>query len=201
VIARCGSIHSSSPNCVVTVGCRRPRRISTLILAARPLQTIGSLAKIVTDREPPLGLSTSAAGALTGGPWQGLRPDRVDVQSEGVRDRKPGMPCRLPHGYTGPGHRWIRERAKGDADKVREGFRVPEHRGTTAGAEMLFDLSPRVAAAHVDLARPLGAHLLFREIGADAKGRASPALALRAMTHSQKRRLPGRLRAQRAAGG
>ena len=33
---------------------------------------------------------------------------------------------------------------------------------------MLFDLSPRVAS-HVDLARPLGAHLLFREIGADAQ--------------------------------
>ena len=28
------------------------------------------------------------AGALTGRPWQGLRPVRVDVQSEGVRDRK-----------------------------------------------------------------------------------------------------------------
>ena len=27
------------------------------------------------------------AGALTGRPWQGLRPVRVDVQSEGVRDR------------------------------------------------------------------------------------------------------------------
>src|SRR5215469_11938735 len=64
---------------------------------------------------------------------------------------------------------------------------------------MLFDLSPRVAAAHVDLARPLGAHLLSREKGADAKGRASTALALRAMTHSQKHRLAGHLRAQRAA--
>ena len=64
---------------------------------------------------------------------------------------------------------------------------------------MLFDLTPRVGAAHVDLARPLGARLLFRKIGADAKGRASPALARRAMTHPQKRGLAGRLRAQRAA--
>ena len=64
---------------------------------------------------------------------------------------------------------------------------------------MNFDLSPRVAAAHVDLARPLGAHLLFREIGADAKGRAGTALALHAMTRAHKRRLAGRLRAQRAA--
>jgi hypothetical protein len=56
------------------------------------------------------------------------------------------------HGYRGPGHRRIGERAKGDPDKVREMFRVPEHRGTALGAEMLFDLSPRVAAAHVDLA-------------------------------------------------
>src|SRR6516225_9491859 len=64
---------------------------------------------------------------------------------------------------------------------------------------MLFDLSPRVAAPLVDLARPLGAHLLFREIGADAKGRASTPLALRAMTREHDRRLAGRLRPQRAA--
>jgi hypothetical protein len=50
---------------------------------------------------------------------------------------------------------------------------------------MLFDLAPRGAAAHVDLAVPLDAHLLFREIGADAAGRASTALALRTMTHSR----------------
>src|SRR5215831_8156630 len=116
-----------------------------------------------------------------------------------VIESHPGMPCRLPHGYKGPGHRRIGERTKGDADKVRDKFRVPEHCGTATGAEMEFDLSPRVAAAHVDLALPLGAHLLFREIGADAKGRASTALALRAMTREQKRRLAGRFRAQRAA--
>jgi hypothetical protein len=45
-----------------------------------------------------------------------------------------------------------------------------------------FDLSPRIAAAHVDLARPVGVYLLFQEIGGDAKGRASTSLALRAMT-------------------
>src|SRR5262249_6615209 len=64
---------------------------------------------------------------------------------------------------------------------------------------MEFDLSPRVAAALIDLARSLGAHLLFWERGADAKGRASTALALRAMTREQKRRLAGHLRAQRTA--
>src|SRR5215471_181058 len=64
---------------------------------------------------------------------------------------------------------------------------------------MEFDLSPRVTAAQVDLARSIGAHLLFRERGADAKGRASTALALHAMTREQKRRLAGHLRAQRTA--
>src|SRR6201984_2864921 len=64
---------------------------------------------------------------------------------------------------------------------------------------MEFDFLPRGAAAPVDLARPLGAHLLFPEIGADAKGRAGTPLALRAMTRPHKRRLAGRLRAQRAA--
>jgi len=88
---------------------------------------------------------------------------------------------------------------KGDADKVRDKFRVPEHRGTAVGAEIEFDLLPRIAAAHVNFARSLDAHLLFREIGADAKGRASTALALHAMTRAHKRRLAGRLRAQRAA--
>jgi hypothetical protein len=47
---------------------------------------------------------------------------------------------------------------------------------------MRFDLSPRVGDALVDLARPLGEHLLFREKGADAKGRATTALAVHAMT-------------------
>src|SRR5262249_52332648 len=102
-------------------------------------------------------------------------------------------------GCRRPRHRGVGERAKGDADKVREQFPVPEHRGTAVREEMESDLSPRVAAAQVDLARPLGAHLLFRERGADAKGRASTALALRAMTREQKRRLAGHLRAQRAA--
>jgi hypothetical protein len=118
---------------------------------------------------------------------------------EFMTESHPGVPRRLPYRYRRPGHRRIGERAKGDADKARERFRVPENRGTAVGAEMLFDLAPRVAAAHVDLTLPFGAHLLFREIDADAKGRASTALALRAMTHSQKRRLAGRLRAQRAA--
>src|SRR5215471_16869152 len=136
-----------------------------------------------------------------GGAFDQLRQLRLTSKvKEFMIESHPGMPCRLPHRYRGPGHRRIGERAKGDADKVRESFRVvPEHRGTALGAEMLFDLSPRVAAAHVDLARPLGAHLLSREKGADAKGRSSTALALRAMTHSQKCRLAGRLRAQRAA--
>src|SRR6516225_7700230 len=109
------------------------------------------------------------------------------------------MSCRLPHGYRRPRHRWVSERAKGDADKGRAPFRVPEHRGAAVGAEVNFDLSPRIAAAHIDLARPLGVYLLFREIGADAKGRAGTPLALRAMTRGHKRRLAGRLRAQRAA--
>src|SRR6516225_3423519 len=111
----------------------------------------------------------------------------------------PGMPRRLPHGYRRPRHRRVSERAKGDADKGRAPFRVPEHRGAAVGAEVNFDLPPRIAAADVDRARPLGAHLLFQEIGADAKGRASRALALQAMTRPHKRRLAGRLRAQRAA--
>src|SRR5262249_11512401 len=55
----------------------------------------------------------------------------------------------------------------------------------------------RIAAAHIDLARPLGAHLLFQEIGADAKGRSGTPLALRAMTRTHECRLAGRLRAQR----
>src|SRR6516165_5255594 len=105
------------------------------------------------------------------------------------------MPRRLPHGYGRPGHRRVGERAKGDADKVRESFRIPEHRGAAVRAEMKFDLSPRVAPAHVDLAAPLGADLLFREIGADAKGRAGTPLALPAMTRAHECRLAGRLRA------
>ena len=118
---------------------------------------------------------------------------------EFVTESHPGMPCRLPNGYRRPGHGRVGERTKGDADKVRDKFRVPEHCGTATGAEMKLDLSPRVATAYVDLARPLGAHLLSREKGADAKGRSSTALALRAMTHSQKHRLAGHLRTQRAA--
>src|SRR5262249_57759716 len=102
-------------------------------------------------------------------------------------------------GCRRPRHRGVGERAKGDADKVREQFPVPEHRGTAVRAEMEFDLSPRVTAAQVDLAWSLGAHLLFRERGADAKGRASTALALRAMTRDQKRRLAGRLTTPPAA--
>src|SRR5215469_6692657 len=109
------------------------------------------------------------------------------------------MPRRLPHGYRRPGHRRVGERAKGDPDKVRVQFRVPEHRGATVGAKMNFDLSPRVAAAHKDLAWPLGADLLFREQSADPKGRAGTPLALRAMTRPHKRRLAGRLRAERTA--
>src|SRR5215472_13621179 len=111
----------------------------------------------------------------------------------------PGMPCRLPHGYRRPGHRRVGERANGDADKVRAPFRVPEHRGAAVGAEVNFDLSPRIAAAHIDLARPVGAHLLSREIGAYAKRRTSTPLAFRAMTRGHKRGLAGRLRVQRAA--
>src|SRR5262249_39082943 len=118
---------------------------------------------------------------------------------EFVTESDPGMPRRLPHGCRRPRHRRVGERAKGDADKVREQFPVPEHRGTAVRAEMEFHLSPRVTAAQVDLARSLGAHLLFRERGADTKGRASTALALRAMTREQKRRLAGRLNTQRAA--
>jgi AraC family transcriptional regulator len=57
---------------------------------------------------------------------------------------------------------------------------------------MEFELSPRVATAHVDLAWPLGAHLLFREIAADTKGRAGTALALHAVTRGHERRLAGR---------
>src|SRR6516165_2735896 len=64
---------------------------------------------------------------------------------------------------------------------------------------MNFDLSPTVAAAHVDLARPLGEHLLFWDIAADAKGRTGAPLAFRAMTRGHKRRLAGHLCAQRAA--
>src|SRR5215471_13110840 len=109
------------------------------------------------------------------------------------------MPCRLPHGHRRPGHRRIGEGAKGDADKVRENFRIPEHRGAAVRAEMKFDLSPRVATAQVDLAPPLDADLLFREISADAKGRAGTPLALRAMTRCHECRFAGRLRAQRTA--
>src|SRR5215472_16127371 len=96
-----------------------------------------------------------------------------------VIESHPGMPRRLPHGHRRRGHRGVSTRTNADADKVRGKFREPEHRGTAVGAEMAFDLSPRVTAAHVDLARPLGAHLLSREKGADAKGRASTTLALR----------------------
>src|SRR5262252_3199475 len=110
----------------------------------------------------------------------------------------PGMPRRLPHREGQPRHRRIGD-AKGDADKVRENFRIPKYRGAAARAEMKFDLSPGVATAHIDLAPPLGADLLFREIGADAKGRAGTPLALRAMTRTHEYRLAGRLRAQRTA--
>jgi hypothetical protein len=96
-------------------------------------------------------------------------------------------------------HRRVGEHAKGDADKIRERFRVPEHRGAAVRAEMKFDLSPRVATAHVDLAWPLGEDLLFWEIGADATGRAGMALALRAMTRTHECRFAGRLSAQRTA--
>src|SRR5215471_16555438 len=108
------------------------------------------------------------------------------------------MPRRLPHGYCRPRDRRVSERSKGDADKGRESFGIPEHRGAAIRAEMKFDLSPRVATAHIDLARPVGAHLLFQEIGADAKGRARTPLALSAMARPHKGRLAGRFRAQRA---
>src|SRR6516165_9350470 len=106
-----------------------------------------------------------------------VRLDRKPIEL--VIETHPGMPRRLPYGYRRARHRRVSERAKGDAGKVREAFRIPKHRGAAARAEMKFDLSPRVAAAHVDLARPLGAHPLFREIGADAKGRSGTSLALR----------------------
>jgi hypothetical protein len=64
---------------------------------------------------------------------------------------------------------------------------------------MKLEFSPRVAASHVYLARPLGAHLILREIGADAEGRARTPLAHHAMTDAHERRLIGRLRAQRPA--
>jgi len=116
-----------------------------------------------------------------------------------VIESHPGMPRRLPHGYRRPGHRRVGEGAKGDADKVRENFRIPEHRGAAVRAEMKFDLSPRVATAQVDLAPSLGADLLFWEIGTDAKGRAGTPLALRAVTRTHECRLACRLRAQRTA--
>jgi hypothetical protein len=50
---------------------------------------------------------------------------------------------------------------------------------------MEFDLSPHVAAAQVDLAWGVGAHLLLRETGGDAKGRAGTALALPAMARKR----------------
>jgi hypothetical protein len=86
-----------------------------------------------------------------------------------VIESHPGMPRGLPHGYRGPGHRRIGECAKGDADKVRECFRIPEHGAAAVGAEMLFYLSPRIGDAHVNLAWTFGAYLIFREKGADAK--------------------------------
>jgi hypothetical protein len=98
-----------------------------------------------------------------------------------VIESHPGIPRRLPHGCRRPGHRRVGERTKGDADEVGETFSVPENCGTAAGAEMEFALSPRIAAAHVNLARSFGAYLLFREIGGSANGRASTALALAAI--------------------
>jgi len=62
---------------------------------------------------------------------------------------------------------------------------------------MKLDLSPRVAAAHVDLAWPLGAHLLLREKDDEAEGGAGTPLALHAVTDGDTRRLAGHLRAGR----
>src|SRR5262249_49356118 len=64
---------------------------------------------------------------------------------------------------------------------------------------MKLDFSPRVAAAHVDLAWPLGAHLLLREKDDEAEGRAGTPLALHAVTDGDTRRLASHLRAQRPA--
>ena len=107
------------------------------------------------------------------------------------------MPRCLPPRYRRPGHRRIGERANRDADVIRAELRVPEHRGAAIGTEMKLDLSPRVAAAHVDLAWPLGAHLLLREKDDEAEGGASTPLALHAVTDGDTRRLAGHLRAQR----
>src|SRR6516165_7176907 len=131
-----------------------------------------------------------------------FRLDRKPIEL--VIEGHPGMPRLLPHGQRRPGHRRVGKCAKGDADKVRDNFRMPEHCGAAVRAEMKFDLSSRVATAHVDLAPPLGApplgaDLLFRQIGADAKRRAGTPLALRAMTRTHECRLARRLRAQRTA--
>src|SRR5215469_15342833 len=109
------------------------------------------------------------------------------------------MPRCLPPRYRRPGHRRIGERAKRDADVIGAELRVPEHRGAAIGTEMKLDFSPRVAAAHVDLARPLGAHLLLREENDDAEGRAGTPLALHAMTDGDTRWFAGHLCAQRPA--
>jgi hypothetical protein len=117
---------------------------------------------------------------------------------DGVIKDHPRMPRCLPNRSCRPGHQRVGERAKGDADVIRAKLRIPEHRGTAIGAKMKFDISPRVAPAHVDLARPLGAHLLPRKKGDDCKSRAGTPLALRAVTDADQR-LSGCLHAQRPA--
>src|SRR5580704_2366563 len=97
------------------------------------------------------------------------------------------MPRRLPNRYGRRGHRRVGERARSDADMVRACLRIPEYRGTAVGTEMKLDFAPRVAGTHVDLARPLDVHLLLREKGDDAEGRAGLPLARHAMTDAHTR--------------
>src|ERR1700756_3626485 len=82
----------------------------------------------------------------------------------------PRMPRCLPPRCRRPGHQRAGERAKNNAHVIPAGLRVPEHRGAAIRAKMKFDFSPRVAGAHVDLARSLDTHLILREKGDDAEG-------------------------------
>jgi hypothetical protein len=88
----------------------------------------GSTPQISSEHRPQRAARRSHSGSPPAWPerspaGRGRAFDQFGLTSkviEFVIESHPGMPCRLPHGYRGPGHRRIGERAKGDADKVRE---------------------------------------------------------------------------------
>lgn len=109
------------------------------------------------------------------------------------------MPVFVKNGMRWNHEQRVRKAACRDAQLVRPLVGHPIHRGAAVRAKMKVDLEPGIGSARIDLAHPLGSHLLLREIRTEMNRGAGATLARFAVAQIGPFRLPLGNRTKRTA--